>query len=365
MNRISKIAIKGFKTLNDVEFEPGNLNVMIGPNGVGKSNFISFFRMLNWMLGSSKLEEHVAKQGGASKLLHDGADVTQQIETYIRIESEGGGNDYKFRLAYAAGDTLVFVEEKYRYSRSDYDEPHPWNDLGVGHKESRMVDRANSDNIAKYLLNLLWQCKVFQFHNTSATARIKEKWHISNFQYLKEDAANLGPFLYNLKENEPDSYRKIVETLRLILPFFDDFYLEPAYDNFLLSWREKNSDVIFDASQASDGMLRIFSLVTLLGQPVNTIPEILIIDEPELGLHPFAISLISDMIKSVSKHVQVIIATQSVTFVDQFEPEDVIVVERNRRETEFNRLNTEGLKEWIGEYSLGDLWLMNRIGGRP
>ena len=180
------------------------------------------------------------------------------------------------------------------------------------------------------------------------------------------DGSNLAPFLYRLQRKEGKSYQRIVETLRLILPFFVDFYLEPDSGHVLLAWRETESDQIFTASQAADGMLRAIALVTLLLQPEETLPNLLILDEPELGLHPYAINIIGGLIRAVSEKTQVIVATQSPAFVDCFEPGDIVVVEREGRESVFRRLeNSAALQEWLKEYSLSELWQKNVFGGRP
>ena len=185
-------------------------------------------------------------------------------------------------------------------------------------------------------------------------------------RFLKEDGANIAPLLFRLKREEGHCYQRIVDHLRLILPFFSDFELEPDYNSLLLAWRERNSDLVFDVSQASDGMLRVIALITLLLQPDETLPDLLILDEPELGLHPAAINVIGGLIRAVSQKVQVIVATQSTAFVDCFDLSDIVVVEREGRESVFRRQeNTEALNEWLEEYSLSELWQKNVIGGRP
>ena len=213
--------------------------------------------------------------------------------------------------------------------------------------------------------SLLRQCVVFQFHNTSSTARIRQRWDKDDNRFLKEDGANLGSFLLRLREEEPKSYRRILETVRQIVPFFADFVLEPSGNSILLQWRERNSDLIFSASQASDGTLRTLALVTLLLQPQHNLPAILVLDEPELGLHPFAINVVAGLVKSVSLHNQVILATQSTTLINAFDAEDIVVVDRPNRESTFTRLDSVQLEEWLNEYSLAELWEKNVLGGRP
>ncbi|MDE2718918.1 MAG: AAA family ATPase, partial [Chloroflexota bacterium] len=195
--------------------------------------------------------------------------------------------------------------------------------------------------------------------------RIRGKWSTNDNRYLKEDAGNIAPFLLRMREDEASYYQRIVDTVRLILPFFSDFELEPENGHLLLVWRERNSDQVFDVSQASDGMLRVIALVALLLQPEKSLPDVLILDEPELGLHPSAITVIGGLIRAVSTKAQVIVATQSAALVDCFEAADIVVVEREDRKSVFRRLDAEVLGNWLEDYTLSELWDKNVLGGRP
>jgi len=258
--RLTSIALRGFKTFADLAddhaFEVYDLNVLIGPNGAGKSNFISFFRLLSWALTPpGKLQEYLGRQGGASSILTDGPGNTREITAHLELKTDAGENEYAFRLAYAADDTLIFTEEKYRFIGQDHASGMPWRVMAVGQREAQIVRESEAGNqTARVIHNLLRRMVVYQFHNTSETARIRGKWDKEDGRYLKEDGANLASVLYRLKNNEPLYYARIVKTIRLILPFFEEFELEPEYGSLLLRWREGGSDRIFNASQAADGM---------------------------------------------------------------------------------------------------------------
>ena len=366
-NTLDTVTVRGFKTIKALEaFEPRRLTALIGANGAGKSNFISFFRMLSWALsGENSLPFHIGQQGGASALLHDGQETTREIEAELTLSNETGRNQYAFRLFYAANDTLVFAEEKYRFVRSGHPKPGSWAGTGAGHTSPRLLTQAASDQTAQVICRILKKIIVHQFHNTSYTARMRSKSDVEDCRWLKEDAANIAPVLLRLRTDEPLCYQRIVAALRLMLPFFMDFVLEPSHNKVLLGWRERNSDLLFSAAQASDGMLRAIALVTLLLQPHEDLPDVLILDEPELGLHPYAINVIGDLVRSVAQIVQVIVATQSTLLVDCFEPEEIVVVERHGRTSSFKRLEEEPLSEWLKEYSISELWEKNVVGGRP
>ena len=391
--KLASISLGGFKTIASLDtLSLDSLTILIGPNGSGKTNFIAFFRMLQRMMSDrANLPLYVGQHGGASKLLHDGPETTEEIGAILEMKTPIGDNHYCFRLLYAAGDALIFQNEHHQYSHDEDedDEPQHWiahelgpstphllpddeqnvQDLqrisGVAIDEPRLLTHAEHDEDTRITCEFLRGIRVHQFHSTSATARIRTKWSLRDSRYLKEDGANLAPVLLRLREERTSHYRRIVDTIRLMLPFFSDFELESDHDHVLLSWSERNSDQIFDVSQASDGMLRMIALVTLLLQPEEDLPDMLILDEPELGLHPYAITVIGGLIRALSTKVQIIVATQSTSFVDCFDPGDVVVVERHGRASTFRRLDTAVLSEWLNDYSVSELWEKNVIGGRP
>lgn len=127
------------------------------------------------------------------------------------------------------------------------------------------------------------------------------------------------------------------------------------------------TDYRFNAYQFSDGSIRFIALATLLLQPVQTMPNVIILDEPELGLHPYAITQLAEMIKDASLHAQIIIATQSKDLVDHFDIDNIAVIEMDEetQSTSANRLTEEEYRLWLNQYTVSELWDKNIIGGRP
>jgi predicted ATPase len=207
--------------------------------------------------------------------------------------------------------------------------------------------------------------KFYHFHDTSDLAAVKRPCSKRDYEYLRPDASNLAGFLLLLKKKHEKQYQRICETIQLAAPFFDEFRLldEEDKDETLLEWRQKGTDYPFHPSQISDGTLRFICLATALLQPNP--PSTIIVDEPELGLHPLALALLAELIKKSSFKTQVIVATQSASLISHFDPKDIIVVERKNGESVFRRLPQEKLKQWIDDYSLGELWEMNLLEGRP
>lgn len=368
MTMLRKLALRGFKSIRDVSLELQPLNVLIGSNGAGKSNLVSFFKMLNEMMGG-RLQQYIASSGRAQSLLRFGPKVTPQIEAELEFAADKGIDTYSMRLFHAAGDTLVFADETMKYQKVG-EQSAKVTLLGAGHPETRIIDEVEIGNatakVFRYLLNT---CRVYHFHDTSPTARARQYCYVGDNRWLMHDAGNLAAFLYRLRDDSASSaYQRIVSTIRLIAPFFADFDLEPAgpaRKDIILNWRERGSDQVFGPHQISDGTLRAMCLVTLLLQPEAELPDLIVIDEPELGLHPYALNVVASLISKISRHAQVLISTQSSAFLDNFEPENVIVVDRSPDGSTFARLDPDALEAWLAEYSLGEVWEKNVVGGGP
>jgi predicted ATPase len=213
---------------------------------------------------------------------------------------------------------------------------------------------------------------VYHFHDTSATAGVRRPGPINVNESLRPSADNLAAFLYRIQQTDLPTYQKIRDVVRLAAPFFDDFKLRPMPDNpelIQVEWLQRDSDYPFLVSQLSDGTLRFICMATALLQP--SLPPTVLFDEPELGLHPFALTLLASLFQQAAKQYgsyvakQVIVSTQSVPLLNEFAPDDVVVVERMNGESTFRQMNSAQLSEWLQDYSLGELWQKNVLGGRP
>jgi predicted ATPase len=367
MAKLRSIRIAGWKSIRNIEpkLELGPINVLIGANGSGKSNFVSFFKMMS-ELANERLQTYIGQSGGADSVSHFGSKVTGHIEAELEFETETGLYLYEIYLVHAAADSLSFNEERLVPVVSG---PKAiWISSG-GHRESHLRQQADQgDQNAQEVRNSLEQCRVFHFHDTSATAKIRSSGYIEGNQHLYSDGGNLAAMLYLYRQTKPNIYSRIRSTVRKIMPMFDDFVLEPQRlnpKNILLNWKQAGSEYIFGPHQLSDGTLRAMSLITLFLQPEARSPDVAILDEPELGLHPHAIDTITGLIRAASLKTQVILTTQSTTFLDHFEPEEIIVVDYDAGNSIFQRLEPEQLKDWLEDYSLGELWEKNVLGAGP
>lgn len=359
---LKHLQVKGFKSIKDSALALRPLNVLIGANGSGKSNCISIFHLINRVV-EGRLQLYAGQSGGVDPLLYFGQKVTHEMAVKLDFEENG----YAFSLVPTKEHTLIFSDEGY-YPQDQGETKEKSVSLGSGQKEACLLDEAQGkpDGTAFQVLEIMKSWKAYHFHDTSDSAKVKQPGNINDNMALRPDASNLAAFLYYLQKVHPQNYQNIVETIRLTAPFFDEFVLRPTPHNnesIQLEWREKDSDAYFNAHSFSDGTLRFICLTTLLLQP--GLPSIILLDEPELGLHPYAISLLAALLKKASTKTQVIAATQSVTLVNQLVPEDIVVVDRVEKQSVFKHLAKEDMSHWLDEYGLGDLWEKNIFGGRP
>lgn len=348
---MNKIDISGYKSIKDLSLKLQPINILIGANGSGKSNFLSFFDFLKQVYNRN-LQEFVALKG-IDTFLHKGDKVTEEISTKLYFPNTNG---YSFTIKKGEAG-LIFTKEGLWYGN-----PHYQNPIDVASFGPESALRYKTIPRATYIRNYLKQLAKYHFHDTGDNSPFNKESNIENDKYyLYEKGSNLGAYLYNIQKEKPIVYNLIVKTIQSIAPYFLDFFFRPESNgNLKLRWQSKHSSTIYGITDLSDGTIRFIALATLFLQP--NLPETIIIDEPELGLHPTAISKLAGLVKSVAaKKCQVIIATQSTDLISHFEPENVITVDQKNGESVFERLDSEKLKIWLEDYTIDDLWKRNII----
>jgi predicted ATPase len=348
------INIRGYKSIAGMGLELSAMNVLIGQNGAGKTNFISTFKLLK-NIAKGRLKNWSIRYG-ADNLLYYGSKVTNEI--FIILDF----NTFKYSLRLqAANDDSLFISQEDIVSQTEF----PITEYGI--RESFLSEKSKFNAWAKPIYEYLINLGIYHFHDTSESAGVKKYAGINENRELFEDASNLAPFLYLLKETQAEYYERIVKTIRLVIPYFNDFVLRPDplknNEQIHLEWTDNYSDKTFTANELSDGSIRFICMATLLLQ--KKLPDTILLDEPELGLHPSAITILSGLLKKASKRSQIIVSTQSVSLVNEFDAEDIIVVEKKEADTKFKRLEADKLESWLNSYSLGELWDKNIIGGNP
>jgi predicted ATPase len=367
MHELDSITIRGFRSIAECEsLRLAPLNIVIGPNGAGKSNFIGVFSFLS-AICEGRLQDYVGKAGGAERILHFGSKATKEL--FLRVSFENGVNQYEITLAPTATDELIPISEtanywnKGKFPNKPYDES-----ISRSGKEAGISDPRSAGRVATYVRSRLSRWKLYHFHDTGPSSAMKKTSDLHDNAFLRPDGSNIASFLYYLREEHENEYSLIRRTIQRVAPFFEDFELSPSKlnpDKIRLEWRHTRSDAYFDASSLSDGTLRFIALCTLFLQPLKYRPSVILVDEPELGLHPFAITMFASLVRQASIETQVIVSTQSPLLLDHFEPQDVVVTDLIDGGTQFTRLATDKLETWLLDYSLGQLWEKNELGGRP
>lgn len=360
---IRQIIIENYKSIHKATIDLAPINVLIGANGAGKSNLISFFELLS-ALYNQRLQRYILERGGIGRLLHNGLKGSNKIRGVFNFSNK---NALGFVLLPTdTGGAVIATQDCFNSGGSPDTDYEAWHRATWDNGVSESQIRDNKAWRAGYLQKFLQSFTVYHFHDTSRTSAMRQSCNKEDNRYLRDDASNLPAFLYRLQRTEPRAFTMIEQTIQSIAPYFKRFSLAPsslAPNQISLVWEEQDSDMYLDAQSLSDGTLRFIALATLLLQPNP--PKTIVIDEPELGLHPAAIEKLAALVRVASHKAQVIIATQSSSFVSCFEPEDIVVVERKEGSTAFARPDKERLASWLEDYSLGELWEKNLIGGKP
>lgn len=368
MRSLERITIKNFKSIREQTLNLRRLNLFIGGNGAGKSNLIQAFRFLREVVQRNLAIYSLER--GADNLIYFGSRVSKTMSFSLIFGESNTSHGYDITLSPTdEGGLVINSETVYSHHRTKYPEPYS-TVINTGGRESALA--TSKMRIAQYVQRDLESYRLYHFHDTSDTSPIKAAGPLADNAFLRPDASNLAAFLYLLQEKSPDHYRNIEDTIRQTAPFFDRFNLAPSRlnsDRIRIEWQERGSDEYFNAAALSDGTLRFMCLSTLLLQP--RLPALILLDEPELGLHPAAIALLAEMLSSASTRTQVLVATQSVTLVNQFAPEQIWTVDRADKQSVFSHLGKEDLTLWLSDYdsyegySLGELWEKNVLGARP
>jgi predicted ATPase len=356
LTSLTKITLEGYKSFRKLELELRTLNVLVGANGVGKSNLISFFRFAA-QLTNGRYPKTVVEAGGADSFLRYGKKITKKI--FMSLEFED--SVYEIELRPDSTDSLYNEKENiFEFVET----PSGLRERVLFDMTKYADDTQGRVNFVKKLLTSMNGIHVYHLADTSKTAAIKGWGALNDNIELRSDGENLAAILFKIHTQNPKAYQTIRDVICSVAPYFDDFILRPNplnMDTIRLEWREHGSDYPFIARDLSDGTLRFMALTTLLLQPEP--PAIIVIDEPELGLHPFAIEKLAGLLQTASSRAQLIVATQSPQLIAALEPEDIIVADRKDGETTMQRLNAENLKDWLEEYTLGELWQKNILGG--
>ena len=371
MHSLETLSLRGFRSIKELDnFTLGPITVLVGANGSGKSNLIGFFRMMNAVMQGG-LQQFVEVEGKASTLLHYGPDHTRFLNGSLTFRSDSGLNTYQFEQTFARVDRLIFVSEEVRFLREEnaVSQVIPIENHQPAESELSRDLNATTQRTQTFIKRFLNKVRVFHFHDTSITSRMRNYCDTNDSPYLRTNGGNLAAVLLRLKNEFPGNYRRVVAGVNTVFPELKDFHFESTAANgsgLLLRWRPtSNPTEVFGPAHLSDGTLRMIALVTLFNLPEPMAPWMIILDEPELGLHPAAEAYLASLIRSAATQTQVLLSTQSATLVDHFKPVEIVVTEMHEGASTFKRLDQEKLSHWLKRYTLGEAWRKNVFGGRP
>lgn len=362
---LRSLRVQGYASIRDLTLElTSDVTLLVGANGSGKSNLVGAFELLGRVV-DGQLNDHLLSVGGMSRILHRGHTKAESAE-HIELAPWGDwdedlSNGYRVVVTAGPEDSALVQETTYFHDRSRHSAPFD-EKFGVS-RESQVRERSRENAHARYALEVLSGCRVFHFDDTSSDAPPKRRVDLADSLTLHPDGRNLAAVLYAMRDRHPERYSRLLRAVRNVAPFFEDFVLEPEDGHLLLRWKERRIDGAFSADALSDGSLRFICLATLLLQPRR--PSTIVLDEPELGLHPFAIHQFAALLRRAASGRRIVAATQSVTLLSQFSVDEVAVVERTDGGTMVSRPSREELQVWLDDYSLGELWEKNLLGGRP
>lgn len=388
--KLARLNIAGFRSLKQVEWHPGDLNVIIGPNGSGKSNLLRFLELIS-VAAKDGLGRHIQSLGGMSPLVWDGqakdisfALETSPIENYYpknvytyaaTLERRGKTSAYQINnetldsryldspgnpnehIQYLERDGLVVKV----YNKSDT------NDMQVLPYESVTEDETLLSQVGGLFLNNPW-IKGFQdylknwtiYHdmNFGRNALLRQDVGVRSEKQVDPDGQNLISVLHTLYEGDDRNFKRDIDDAMQAAfgPDFDGLSFAPVADGRIqLRVRWKTLSRAQSAADLSDGTLRFLFLLTVLANP--SLPTLIAIDEPETGLHPSMLPIVAEYAVEASRHTQVILTTHSDQFLDAFsetKPTTTIVKWANG-ETTLNNIDEEELAYWLKNYTLGDL----------
>lgn len=371
---IERLRISGYRSLREVELRlgsPDGVTLLIGANGSGKSNLVGAIELLSHII-EGQMQTAVGRLGGVHRLLHvnqaDEQSSSFALEVWFEPDDEGLRNGYRAEVTAAADDEYLLGETLYLHATQRYSKPYDeWLGSGRESKLNRLDGSTRMGRFAQYIRPSLEGLRVFHFDDASMNAPARLTAEVGDDLSLNSDASNLAAYLMRLRDEDAEAYARIRTVVRNVAPFFDDFVLRPhgAQQEFvLLRWRQRGSTRTFSGSQLSDGTLRFICLATALLSPHR--PRYVVLDEPELGLHPFAIHQLAALIKQAAGiDNRCIVATQSPLLIDEFCLESIAVLDRSNGATVITRPDARELEVFLDDYSLGELWRSNLIGGRP
>jgi len=403
---IKNIRLKNYRSLIELDLSLSPLNVLIGSNGSGKSNFLSLFNLLKHA-ADGKFQDYIDDEiGGFNHLQHFNAprtEIGQRVFIGLTIErlqtlnnirvAEGfrtGMGEFTIEIGGRIGQGYIIKSEE--ITRPPY--PNQTNSFRLLRAESGRVRNLSAlpsltsepetepfqlDSETELALSVLrdpryptlneirreivdWQMLRGFGSDALANMRRPQELRVPRMMRLDDKASNLVSILYQLgnRQEYSNHNRQLNEALKAAFDDFDRLDIPMTEGNSaMLHYRSNELDQPVPAHLMSDGQLRFIGLATTLLQPEP--PSLLAIDEPEVGLHPKLLHILAELIQYAAQRTQLVISTHSTVLLSKLAPENILVTTRDGGQTFIRRLDSERLKKWLNRYTLGELWEVGRL----
>lgn len=391
---IKSFYVEGFRSLKDVTVKLKPLNILIGPNAGGKSNFISAMELFHDAVSGNLNDSIIKKHGGMIPILWNNetndikftsitrtyrrAKISKSNKKFIRHDYEV---EYLFRIRQIGNSGNYIIKEE-KLSSSDISDilrnllkreifsRVQFFEDGVILLEplETAISQLSSDKKGGFSDEFVFFCEGWKFYydmKSGSDSECRKSTVARSEKQLEANGDNLIAVLHTLYTGNKTFRKQLNETLAAAFEGdFDELTFPPAEDGRVyMRWRAKSLKRELSPADLSDGTIRFLMLAAILLNPDP--PPLVCIDEPELGLHPSMLHIIAEMMKDATNRTQLVVSTHSPQLVSEFtdDPESVLVVEKKDGATTMERLEKKKLAKWLKEYTLGRLWLDGEIGG--
>jgi predicted ATPase len=390
---LKSIRLVNFYSFRDTTIELNQgVNVLVGINGSGKSNFLKVFELLNEAINGRRLRRYILEIGGVNEMLYQGERENDEIIIQLTFdgsvfEKEEDEDDEEFKgetyyqIKILPTQTEYYLEEKawndadkvYFYKEGEKVNVAAWfrslKDTPLYHNglelfmlsESFFTNTPMSGGGFVGLFNTLKSLAYITTINTTSKSPIRKPVLAIPETDIINGGDNLVQVLNTIKINDKKTYKKIIEALQRVNPYFKDFDFRPFGTNFEMLLEEEGLNRSIHLSKVSDGTLRYLCLITAL---LTNKKAVLCLDEPEIGLHPDMLFNIAQAIKEAGETATIIVSTHSAQLLNYFNLETVRVFEKDVDNSTQVYAYTEGdFKGWYETFQVGTMWRQGDIGG--